>query len=167
MHASDISPHTGAKALPVLRERSWFALDFTSCQHWEFTDKQKKVHLVWNAASSESRSAFSGLEFLYVIPNIEIVTQKEKSALYLPLYSLISLELISIIVISTTVAHLFVCVSLRTHVFCKQDQRINIYHLWCFPPPPLSLHPRKLRHSFFHQWWSSAMGLFNFLLLCF
>lgn len=49
---------------PPRGDRSGFALDFTSSQQWEFADKQRKVHLAWNAASSESHSVFSRLEFL-------------------------------------------------------------------------------------------------------
>ena len=58
------SPDGERRRPPVLRERSGFALDFTSSQQWEFADKQKTVHLVWNGASSESTSVFSRLEFL-------------------------------------------------------------------------------------------------------
>lgn len=57
------TPQIWRRRAPV-RERSGFALDFTSSQQWEFADKQRKVHLAWNAASSESRSVFSRLEFL-------------------------------------------------------------------------------------------------------
>lgn len=87
------SDESGAVRCTVGMLRIHFRFKISS-QQWEFADKYKEIRLPWKAASSKSRSVFSRLVFLKLKPNIVIVTQKEQSAQFLPLCSLIISELI-------------------------------------------------------------------------